>query len=63
MHALVKAEAGEGLRLEDVPEPGYGINDVLIRVRKTGICGTDIHIYEWDDWAAATCAPTPPGSA
>ena len=54
MHALVKAEAGEGLRLEDVPEPGYGINDVLIRVHKTGICGTDLHIWEWDDWAAKT---------
>jgi threonine 3-dehydrogenase len=54
MRALVKAEAAEGLRLEDVPEPELGINDVLIRVRKTGICGTDIHIYEWDDWAAAT---------
>jgi threonine 3-dehydrogenase len=54
MRALVKAEAGEGLRLEDVPEPEVGINDVLIRVHKTGICGTDLHIYEWDDWAAKT---------
>jgi threonine 3-dehydrogenase len=54
MRALVKAEAGEGLRLEDVPEPEPGINDVLIRVHKTGICGTDLHIYEWDDWAAKT---------
>jgi threonine 3-dehydrogenase len=54
MRALVKAEAGVGLRLEDVSEPEIGINDVLIRVRKTGICGTDLHIYEWDDWAAKT---------
>src|SRR6516165_9934423 len=54
MRALVKAEAAEGLRLEDVPEPEVGINDVLIRVHKTGICGTDLHIYEWDDWAAGT---------
>jgi threonine 3-dehydrogenase len=54
MRALVKAEAAEGLRLEDVPEPETGINDVLIRVHKTGICGTDLHIYEWDDWAAKT---------
>jgi threonine 3-dehydrogenase len=54
MRALVKAEAKEGLRLEDVSEPEVGINDVLIRVHKTGICGTDLHIYEWDDWAAKT---------
>jgi threonine 3-dehydrogenase len=54
MRALVKAEAAEGLRLENVPEPEVGINDVLIRVHKTGICGTDLHIYEWDEWAAKT---------
>jgi threonine 3-dehydrogenase len=54
MRALVKAGPGEGLRLEDVPEPEIGINDVLIRVHKTGICGTDLHIYEWDEWAAKT---------
>src|SRR5579871_2399546 len=54
MRALVKAEAAEGLRLEEVPEPEIGINDVLIRVHKTGICGTDLHIYGWDDWAAKT---------
>jgi threonine 3-dehydrogenase len=40
--------------LEDVPEPSYGINDVLIRVRYTGICGTDLHIYLWDEWAQKT---------
>ena len=54
MRALVKAERAEGLRLEDVPEPEIGINDVLIRVRKTGICGTDLHIYDWDAWAQET---------
>jgi threonine 3-dehydrogenase len=54
MRALVKAEAAEGLRLEEVPDPEVGINDVLMRVHKTGICGTDLHIYEWDDWAAKT---------
>jgi threonine 3-dehydrogenase len=52
--ALVKREAAEGLWLEDVPEPTIGINDVLIRVRKTGICGTDVHIYNWDAWARKT---------
>jgi len=56
--ALVKAKAEPGLWLEDVPEPEFGINDVLIRVRKTGICGTDLHIYGWDDWAERTI-PTP----
>src|SRR3954449_10277934 len=54
MRALGQAEAAEGLRLEEVPDPEIGINDVLIRVHKTGICGTDLHIYEWDDWAAKT---------
>ena len=54
MKALVKAHAEEGLWLEDVPEPELGINDVLIRVRKTGICGTDLHIYGWDTWAQET---------
>jgi threonine 3-dehydrogenase len=43
-----------GLRLEDVPEPETGINDVLIRVDRTGICGTDIHIWDWNDWARKT---------
>jgi len=54
MRALVKARAAEGLWLEDVPEPAIGVNDVLIRVRKTGICGTDLHIYGWDAWAQKT---------
>jgi threonine 3-dehydrogenase len=54
MKALVKSRAGPGLWLEDVPEPRIGINDVLIRVHRTGICGTDVHIYKWDAWAAKT---------
>jgi threonine 3-dehydrogenase len=54
MRALIKARAREGLWLEEVPEPEIGINDVLIRVRKTGICGTDLHIYGWDAWAQET---------
>lgn len=54
MKALVKAEAERGLTLQDVPIPAVGINDVLIRVERTGICGTDLHIYQWDDWAQRT---------
>src|SRR3954462_5390327 len=54
MHALVKAHAEPGLWLEDVPEPELGINDVLIKVDRTGICGTDLHIHSWDKWAQAT---------
>jgi threonine 3-dehydrogenase len=54
MKALVKSKAERGLWLEDIPEPTIGINDVLIRVRYTGICGTDVHIYEWDEWAQKT---------
>jgi threonine 3-dehydrogenase len=53
MKALVKSRSERGLWLEDVPKPEFGINDVLIRVLMTGICGTDLHIYEWDDWARA----------
>jgi threonine 3-dehydrogenase len=54
MKALAKSRRERGLWLEDVPEPEYGINDVLIRVRYTGICGTDVHIYDWDEWAQKT---------
>jgi len=54
MPALVKKEAREGIWLEEVPVPEIGINDVLIRVLKTGICGTDVHIYKWDEWARQT---------
>lgn len=54
MKAIVKREAAPGLWLEDVPEPSIGINDVLIRILKTSICGTDVHIFNWDKWAQAT---------
>ena len=57
MLALVKAAAGPGLELRDVPMPVVGINDILIRVHKTGICGTDLHIESWDPWAAKTIRP------
>ena len=58
MKALVKAEAEPGLELQDVPEPEVGINDVLVRVSTTGICGTDLHIRAWDEWAQQA-VPTP----
>lgn len=54
MKALVKRERKTGLWLEDAPMPVPGVNDVLIRVDRTGICGTDLHIYNWDDWAQKT---------
>jgi threonine 3-dehydrogenase len=54
MKALVKAKRDVGLELQDVPFPTIGINDCLIRVEKTGICGTDLHIYNWDAWAQKT---------
>lgn len=54
MKALVKRHREPGLWLEDVPEPSIGINDVLIKVLRTGICGTDVHIYKWDTWAQKT---------
>lgn len=58
MKALVKHKSEPGLWLADVPMPEYGINDVLIKVDRTGICGTDLHIYNWDAWARKTI-PTP----
>jgi threonine 3-dehydrogenase len=54
MKALIKRERKPGLWLEDVPRPTVSINDVLIHVNRTGICGTDLHIYKWDDWAQKT---------
>ncbi len=54
MKALVKSRSEAGLWLEDIPEPATGPNDVLIRVHKTGICGTDLHIWKWDAWAQKT---------
>ena len=58
MKALVKSRSEPGLWLQDVPEPQIGINDVLIKVLRTGICGTDLHIHTWDDWAQKT-VPVP----
>ncbi len=54
MKALIKKHATPGLWLEEVPKPDIGINDVLIRINRTGICGTDLHIYKWDAWAQKT---------
>jgi threonine 3-dehydrogenase len=54
MKALAKLQAGEGLWLTDVPEPTVGPNDIKVKIRKTAICGTDVHIYAWDEWAAKT---------
>ncbi len=54
MKALVKAHAKPGIWLEEIDKPVPGHNDVLIKVRRTAICGTDIHIYQWDDWARKT---------
>jgi threonine 3-dehydrogenase len=57
MKALVKSKAQPGLWLEDVPVPEIGVNDVLVKVDRTGICGTDVHIYNWDAWAQKTIKP------
>jgi threonine 3-dehydrogenase len=54
MKALVKAERAPGIWLQEIPEPKLGANDVRIRIRKTAICGTDVHIYSWDAWAQKT---------
>jgi threonine 3-dehydrogenase len=54
MQALVKAKPEPGLWLQEVPVPTYGINDVLVRIHKTSICGTDVHIHTWDAWAQKT---------
>ena len=54
MKALLKKQSSEGLWLEDVPDPELGINDVLIRIKRTAICGTDLHIYKWNKWAQET---------
>jgi len=57
MLALVKTAAAPGLELHDVARPAVGINDVLVRIRKTGICGTDLHIEAWDAWARRSVSP------
>ena len=54
MKALVKAKAERGIWMQDIDKPDVGHNDVLIKVNRTAICGTDIHIFKWDDWARAT---------
>ena len=57
MKALVKQTAGRGLTLMEVPEPTIRDDEVLISVRSAGVCGTDVHIYEWDAWASGRCKP------
>nr|NIT55785.1 alcohol dehydrogenase catalytic domain-containing protein [Fodinibius sp.]NIV10747.1 alcohol dehydrogenase catalytic domain-containing protein [Fodinibius sp.]NIY24369.1 alcohol dehydrogenase catalytic domain-containing protein [Fodinibius sp.] len=57
MKALVKKKAEKGIWMEDVPIPEIGPNEVLIKISKTAICGTDLHIYLWDDWAQKTIPP------
>ena len=54
MRALVKADKAEGLDMRDEPVPQIGPDDILIKVAKTGICGTDLHIWKWDAWAQKT---------
>ena len=58
MQALVKAKAEKGIWLQEVAKPTVGNNDVLIKIKQTAICGTDIHIYNWDEWSQAT-VPVP----
>ena len=58
MKALIKAKPEVGIWMGDVPEPAIGPNDLLIRIRRTAICGTDVHIYNWDDWSRRT-VPVP----
>ena len=57
MKSLVKHHAGPGFKLADVPVPAILDNEVLIRVRRAGVCGTDVHIYDWDAWAQGRCHP------
>ena len=57
MKALVKSKAEKGLWMEEVDVPKIGINDVLVKIKKTAICGTDLHIYKWDEWAQNTIKP------
>ncbi len=54
MKALMKSRSEEGIWLEEVPVPDLGVNDVLIRIKKTSICGTDVHIWNWNEWAQRT---------
>ena len=54
MKALVKLRPEKGIWMQDIPIPAYGVNDVLIKIKKTAICGTDLHIYNWDAWSQRT---------
>ena len=54
MKSLMKKYPKEGIWMEDVPMPEIGVNDVLVKIKKTAICGTDVHIYNWDEWSQAT---------
>ena len=54
MRALVKARAERGIWMQDVEQPTVGHNDVLIQIKRSAVCGTDIHIFQWDDWAKST---------
>ena len=54
MKALVKTESAVGLKLQDIDQPTLGADDILIKVQKTAICGTDLHIWNWDTWASNT---------
>ena len=54
MKVLIKSERKVGIWMDEAPVPEYGPNDMLIKIRKTAICGTDIHIYKWDEWAQKT---------
>ena len=57
MRALVKESPSVGFVLKDVPVPAYRDDEVLIRVKAAGVCGTDVHIHEWDAWAQGRCKP------
>ena len=57
MQALVKAAASTGFTLQEVPVPPFRDDEVLIRVHRAGVCGTDVHIHEWDAWAQGRCHP------
>ena len=57
MKALVKRKAERGIWMEEVPMPQVGVNDVLIKVTKAAICGTDLHMYRWDEWSQTHCNP------
>src|SRR5438105_13976970 len=57
MHAIVKCHAGKGLQMSEARVPAVGASDVLVKVTATSICGTDLHIYNWDPWAAGRIKP------